>query len=353
MWTAASTSGGCKAVRAAVYGAGALGTVLGAALARGGVDVTLFSRSADHVAALNASGARITGLVDWTVPVHAAAPAEMDGVYDVIFLMTKQMGNAEAAPRLKAHLAPEGAVCVLQNGIPEPDLANVLGKERIVGGVVTWNAVRLGPGQASLSPPESSLTFQTGTLPGAQVPALETVEALLRLFCPVTRVPDLLGLRWSKLLINAVLSCPASILGGRCGDVMKDECWRRIALHILQECVAAGHAAGVAFCAVQGHDYARELAFSDAAGERAALEKAPALFASNAPAVPSMLLDLQKGRPCEIEGLNGVICRTGRAHGVPTPCNDMAVALIRDIAAGRLDCSPAHAARFAPLLPAL
>ena len=305
-------------MRAAVYGAGALGTVLGAWLTRAGTPVDLISRSKDHVDALNRTGAVITGLVDWTVPVTALTPEEMQGAYDLIFLLTKQIDNAAEARRLQPHLAENGAVCVLQNGIPEPELAQLLGEDHVIGGVITWNAVRKGPGAAWIAPPESSVTFGLGTLSGRQTPQLLQAKALLEQMGPVTVVENLPGLRWSKLLINASLSCPATIMGGRCGDVTADPAWRRIELHILRECVASGRA-------VQGHDYAAELAFSTPEQEQALLARMPELFALNAPAVPSMLPDLQKGRPCEIDGLNGVVCRTGRQYGVPTPFNDLAV----------------------------
>lgn len=306
-------------MRAAVYGAGALGTVLGAALTCSGADVELVSRDQEHVDALNRNGARITGLREWTVPVKVCTPQQMSGRYDVILLLTKQMANTAALPRLAEHLAPDGIVCAMQNGIPEPELAAALGADRVAGGVVTWNAVRTGAGQAWFSPPESSLHFKIGSLPGTDLRRLDPVKALLERFCPAEPVEDLLGLRWSKLLINAALSCPASILGGKCGAVLEDARWRRIALYLLRECIAVGHAAGVTFEPVQGYDYPAELAFSTLREEQQVLAKMPELFARNAPAIPSMLLDLQKKRPCEIGALNGFVCRTGRERGVPTP----------------------------------
>ena len=87
-------------MRAAVYGAGALGTVLGAALTRSGADVELVSRDQEHVDALNRSGARITGLREWTVPVKACTPQQMSGRYDVILLLTKQMAQKEGINEL-------------------------------------------------------------------------------------------------------------------------------------------------------------------------------------------------------------------------------------------------------------
>lgn len=339
-------------MRTAVYGAGALGTVLGAALCRKGAQTELISRNREHVKALNLYGAQITGLQEWNVPVHACMPQQMTEQYDVIFLMTKQMANSDALPILKAHLAPQGIVCTLQNGVPEPELAAALGANHVAGGVVTWNAVRTAPGKVRLSPPEDSLHFQIGLLPGTDPERLTSVRQLLELFCPAEPVENLLGLRWSKLLINAALSCPASILGGNCGAVLEDLRWRRIALYLLQECVTVAHAASVEFEPIQGYNYPTELAFATSKQEVQALQKMPELFAVNAPAIPSMLLDLKKRRPCEIDALNGFVCRMGQKCKIPTPFNDMAVRLIHEIEEGKRTFSPEHAVEFGPLFPA-
>ena len=97
--------------RYAIYGAGSLGTVLGAYMTKNGVDVELVNRNKAHVAALNEKGAHITGTVEMTVPVKAITPDEMSGVYSVIFLMTKQLLNPEVVAFLKPFLAKQ--VCII------------------------------------------------------------------------------------------------------------------------------------------------------------------------------------------------------------------------------------------------
>ena len=82
-------------MRSAIYGAGSLGTVMGAFLTKSGLDIDLVNRNKAHTEALKAHGAHITGTVDMIVPVHALFPEEMSGKYDVIFLMTKQLNNKE------------------------------------------------------------------------------------------------------------------------------------------------------------------------------------------------------------------------------------------------------------------
>ena len=97
-------------MRVAIYGAGAMGTVLGAFVTKNGGSPDLITRNAAHVAALKKGGAHITGTVDFTVPVSALLPDEMEGEYDVIFLMTKQRANKEILQFLLPHLKSDGIV---------------------------------------------------------------------------------------------------------------------------------------------------------------------------------------------------------------------------------------------------
>ena len=102
--------------RYAIYGAGSLGTVLGAYITKNGGEIDLINRNKAHVETLKNNGAHITGTVEMTVPVKAITPDEMEGVYDVILLMTKQLYNKEVVAFLKDYLAEKGVIVTLQNG---------------------------------------------------------------------------------------------------------------------------------------------------------------------------------------------------------------------------------------------
>ena len=117
----------------AIYGAGSLGTVLGAYITKNGGQIDLINRNKAHVAALNEKGAHITGTVEMKVPVKAITPDEMSGKYSVIFLMTKQLHNPEVVTFLKPFLTDDGVIVTLQNGIPEPGIAEIIGKEHTMG----------------------------------------------------------------------------------------------------------------------------------------------------------------------------------------------------------------------------
>ena len=100
-----------KEVSCAIYGAGSLGTVLGAYITKNGGKIDLINRNKAHVAALNEKGAVIKGTVNMTVPVTAITPDQMSKKYDVIFLMTKQLFNTEVATKLKELKANRIFVC--------------------------------------------------------------------------------------------------------------------------------------------------------------------------------------------------------------------------------------------------
>ena len=94
-------------MKTAIYGAGSLGTVLGAYLAKAGVDVDLITRNREHVEALNRDGAKIIGTVNMTVPVHALTPDEMTEKYELIILLTKQLDNVNVLKKLQKNMTDD------------------------------------------------------------------------------------------------------------------------------------------------------------------------------------------------------------------------------------------------------
>ena len=81
-----------------------------------------------HVDALNQNGATVIGKMELNAPVHAITPDEMEGIYDIVILLSKQTANEVVLQQLLPHLGPESTVCTLQNGVPEESVAKVIGK---------------------------------------------------------------------------------------------------------------------------------------------------------------------------------------------------------------------------------
>ena len=322
--------------RYCIYGAGSLGTVLGAYVTQNGGQIDLINRNKAHVAALKEHGARITGTVDMVVPVTALTPDEMVGEHDIILLLTKQLLNREVVTFLKGHLAEDGVIVTLQNGLPEPGIAEIVGEARTMGCVVEWGATLSAPGVCTLTSDPESLSFHMGRMAGITDEKFGEVKALLELMCPVHEEENLIGARWSKLLINATFSGLGTVVGGVFGDVSENKAARKVAIRCMKECIDVGHAAGAEFAPVQGKNITALFYYKNGLKRAIATMLIPIAMKKHRAIEPSMLQDLKKGKPCEIDAINGIICEWGRKNSVPTPINDRIVEIIKKCEAGEL-----------------
>ncbi|MBQ3528656.1 MAG: 2-dehydropantoate 2-reductase [Clostridia bacterium] len=336
--------------RYAIYGAGSLGTILGAYITKNGGQIDLINRNIAHVEALREKGARITGTVEMTVPVTAITPDEMEGKYDVIILLTKQLHNAEVVTFLKDYLTDDGVIVTLQNGLPEPGIAAIVGPEHTMGCVVEWGATLAAPGVCTLTSEPDSLSFHMGKMKGITDEQFNTVKELLELMCPVHEEKNIIGARWSKLLINATFSGLGTVVGGVFGDVSENKDAKKVAVRCMKECIDVGHAAGAVFAPVQGKDIVKLFYYKGKAKRAFATFLLPIAMKKHRDIEPSMLQDLKNSKPCEVDAINGVVCYFGRKCGVATPINDRIVAIIKRIQAGELQASPENIRYFDELV---
>lgn len=336
-------------MRAAIYGAGSLGTVLGAYITKAGGQIDLINRNKSHVDALNQNGAKITGTVDFTVPVKALTPDRMEGKYDLIFLMTKQLDNENIVKSLVPFMAEDSIVCTLQNGLPELSVSNVIGEDRVMGCTVAWGATLHGGGVSELTSEPDSLSFGLGRMNGKKDDKLMQVKALLELMCPVDIEDNFMGVRWSKLLINSAFSGMSAVLGCTFGEVAADKRSRLCALNLIKECIDVASAAGIKIEPVQGKDIVKLLYYKGAIKKQLSLLILPLAIKKHSLLKASMLQDLEKGKKCEIDAINGVVCEYGRRTGVKTPYNDKVVELVHEIENGKFSFGFDNVDKFASL----
>ncbi len=320
--------------RYAIYGAGSLGTVLGAYITKNGEKIDIINRNKAHVQALKERGARIVGKVEMTVPVQAFTPEEMTGKYDVILLLTKQLYNKEVVTTIKEYLADDGVIVTLQNGLPEPEIAEIVGANRTMGCTVEWGATLVEPGVSMLTSEAESLSFHMGKMDGISDAQFHKVKTLLEKMCPVHEETNLLGARWSKLLINATFSGLGTVMGGTFGTVSGSGDGRSVAIRCMKECIDVGQATGVTFAPVQGKDITKLFYYKSAFKREIGKLLIPIAMKKHREIEPSMLQDLKKGKACEIDAINGVVCAWGKKCGVPTPINDKIVEIVKSIQAG-------------------
>jgi len=223
-------------------------------------------------------------------------------VVDWVMVATKAYDVAGAAKWLEGLRAPGAPVAVLQNGVEHRErFAPYVPFESILPVIVDCPAERKSPTRI-VQRGGMSLKVPSGALGSAFVDLFAGTAA------DAAVVPDFTTVAWRKLCHNAAGVLPALLL--QPGGVLRDEAIGDVALQIVSECVAVGRAEGAQL---------------DDAVPEAVLK---AYRASPPDSINSLHADRLAGRPMEIDARNGVIVRLGKKHGVPTPDNSMAVALL-------------------------
>ena len=333
--------------RIAIYGAGAMGTVLGGLLTAGGLkNVHLITRNKAHVDGLNEKGAQIVCTAEneqKSIPVTALTPSQMTGKYDVVFLMTKQRSNAEILTSLLEYMHEDTIVCTTQNGLPERSVEKVVGIERTFGGVASFGATFIGGGAVELTTKFDGMRLQVAPLeitPKTQ----ERQKLLLDILAFAGKAigqsefakpaENLQGARWSKLCINAAFSGLSVVTGLTFGEIAKKRATKKLALGILRECMDVANALGVTLEKMQGHDMQKMLGGRSAFSTCLSLLILPIAMRRHKKLVSGMLKDVQNGKKCEIDFINGVVVERGKEAGVPTPLCQKVVEIVHGIENG-------------------
>lgn len=323
-------------MRIAIYGAGSLGTILGAYISKAGVNIELINRNKTHIEALQTNGAQVTGTVQFTQPVKAYTPNEMSGQYDIIFLMTKQQHNTEVVTMLKDYLAPDGVLVTFQNGLPEMQIAEILGEKRVLGCTVAWGATLQSPGVCELTSEPDALSFSLGSISKERSKHFDKVKELLQLMGTVDIEENFLGTRWSKLLINASFSGMSAVLGCTFGEAAAPRQSRRIVQALIKECIDVCQKGGIRIEPVQGKDIVKLLNYTNPIKKALSYFIIPIAIRKHAKLKASMLQDIEKGKLTEVDAINGAVSDYGRKINFPTPMNDCVVNIIHRIERGEL-----------------
>jgi 2-dehydropantoate 2-reductase len=305
--------------RILVAGAGALGSVVGGLLAAAGFGVTLLGRR-EHVEAAR-SGLLIEGLFG-THRVRGLASvteaSELRGPFAAIFLTVKAFDTAAMAAAVAPHLAPDGFLVSLQNGLGNVEAAErAVGQARVLGGRVIFGAELVGPGRVRVT------VYADPVLLGSPDPsdrarqsaAERWATALAAAGIPAEPTETLVAELWAKVLYNAALNPLGALLGVPYGDLPAHPDTRAIMDTVIEEAFAVARAEGV------------ELRWPDAAAYRETFYGR--LVPATAGHRSSMLQDIERGRPTEIDAINGQIAARGARRGLPAPVNATLTRLIR------------------------
>ncbi len=322
-----------------VWGAGAMGGTIGAHLVRAGVAVLFVDSDPAHVAAMRKSGLRITGpQAAFEVLARAVLPPEVPGQLSApmhtVLLCVKAHHTGAALAELAPHLAPDGCVVSIQNGLAELEIRDVVGESRTVGAFVNFGADVLEPGLVHWG---GRGAVVVGELDGRLTPRVEGLVDLLRHFEREARATgNILGYLWGKLAYAALLFDTA-LTDASIADVLAEPRYRALHTALAREVMRVAEAEGID---AEGFDGFDPMAFQPEAGDEAAHRSLDDLVAFNrrsAKTHSGIWRDLAvRKRPTEVDAQLGAVTSAGARRGVPTPLTRRLVELIHEIEAGRL-----------------
>jgi 2-dehydropantoate 2-reductase len=329
-------------------GAGAIGSYLGAFLARAGHDVTLVDPWADQVETIRQRGISVTGPHEpfeaRPVAVHLHEAARLARDYDIAFVAMKAYDTAWAAQLALRHLAPAGYVVAAQNCWPDPVVAGVAGASRAVGLVMSKIGVALWkPGQVERGIEKGQGkghdVFRAGEHDGGITPRATELAQMLSVIDGAQVTDNLWGERWAKLCANAMGNPVQAMSGLGTLEIASSEVGRAITIHLAAESARVGLALGYRVPKLNG-------AAADQWADASRRETYEALDRMLTPASASgrnwrasMAQDVAKGRPTEIDYMNGYVVAQGREHGVATPVSAAVVEVMHEVEKGV--CHPA------------
>lgn len=325
-------------MRGLIWGAGAMGGTLGAYLARAGHDITLVDAAADHVAAINTGGLRISGpIAEFTVAVPAFTPETVQGTWDTVMLATKAHHTGVAVRAAVPHLTPAGCVVSVQNGLNELAIAATVGEGRTVGAFVNFGADYLEPGHIMYG---GRGTVMVGEAFGADgsgriTPRVLAIRDAWRDFDErATATANVWGYLWGKEAYGAMLFATA-LTNDSIADCLARPEYRGLYIALAREMLAVGAARGVRPEAFDGFDPAAYLPDAPAGAAERSLDALVAHNRKSAKTHSGIWRDLAvRKRPTEVDAQLGIIVTLGREAGVPTPLTAKVVELIHDIERG-------------------
>jgi len=299
-----------------IVGSGAMACLFGARLAEH-ADVTLLGTWPEGVQALRTEGIRleVEGLETRRSVRVATDPGECAGARHALVLV-KSWQTRRAAVHLAACLAPDGVALTLQNGLGNLEiLTEALGAERCALGVTTSGATLLGPGRARAG--------GAGPVHMAAHPRLGILVGELHAAgFAVLEVEDVESLLWGKLAVNAAINPLTALLGIPNGELLARPHARDLMAAAAQEVVAVAAALGIRLPAEKADEQAFEVA------RRTAHNRS------------SMLQDVERKAPTEIDAICGAVVNAGRRRGVPTPVNFALGSMVQALVEGWRQATP-------------
>ena len=306
-------------MKIAVVGPGAIGSLIGAYLAKSREEIWLLDKNKERSAKLNQTGITVEGVSgSWQVKIRASALPSEIGPMDLIILCVKSFNTKQAVEQIRPMLNPDTKILTLQNGIGNLEIiAELAGDERVLAGVTNQGATLIETGKVRHAGQGETIIGACDGKTPVQLRSIREIFNKVGLDCKMSR--DIKGLLWSKLIINVGINALSGLTRLPNGKLIAYEGTRRILRDAVTEAVRIVKRKRI------------KLIFDDP------LAKVEAVCEGTQGNFSSMLQDILKKRRTEIDFINGVIVRLGQELGVDVPANRFLLDLVKTIEASYLE----------------
>lgn len=294
-------------------GLGPAGGILAAHLAQAGHRVHAVDVWEEHLEAINQNGLKVSGVSSINTPLTQCCTNFGDlnsQEFDYVVVAVKTPVMPKIVSEIE-QLPGDFKVVSLQNGLDNEDfLCGHFGKERVLRIVINYAGIMLAPGEIEMTffhKPNfvGCICNEEGCMDGQHLAAMLTAAKL-----DTKATDDIKRFTWRKTILNAALSPVSSVMGLTMAEVMDSKEGYQLVELLLKECIEVAKAAGYDYG--EGF-YNHCLDYLQRGGHHK----------------PSMLIDLERGNPTEIDYINGKIDSYGYELNVPVPVNTVLTALVK------------------------
>ena len=289
-----------------IFGCGAMACFFAARLVSCGIETVLTDEWTEGLRVIQKKGITLeTKNQNNTYPIKILIPDEKSGFFKHALVLLKSWQTGWAAESLSQRLEPDGCVLTLQNGLGNDSALKKLWNEnKVLSGITTLGATQLSPGFIR--------AFEDGSISLENKPASEEfMNLFLQAGLPCKIEKDIESLVWGKLLINAVINPLTALMDQPNGWLMENPQADEMMEPVIQEITNLTNHLGIS------------LPFDDPLSEIKKVSK------NTSPNSSSMLQDLRRQAPTEIDQINGAIARLGIKNGIPTPVNQTLTSLVK------------------------
>ena len=317
-----------------IYGAGAIGGLTGAYLVKAGEDVRMVDKVAEHVAAMNRQGLKITGADDFQVPVRACLPEEMRDPLQLIFLAVKSQDTEAALDVISPRVTSDTVLVSLQNGMNPPRIAERIGADKVIPTFVNFGADWQGPGHIEHGGPGS---LYIGEIDGSLTDRVYKLQRLLSCVHTVHATNNILGYLWSKQVLSAMLFAQA-VTDETMADVFGDKRLQTMLIGLISEGVTVAQAVGIRLENIDAFEplKMRPGNEDEMMEARNVLDRYADRHRKRVKVRSGIWRDLAvRKRPTEIDHLIGGVIAEGKKLGIRMSLNERLVAQIKEIEQGK------------------